>query len=903
MLRRPNSLSPSPLLLTKLSPPPVRAGLVARPQLMARLEAHASTTLTVLAAPAGFGKTTLLAAWLATRPSRPAWLTLEAEDSEPIRFWWQVLAALQQTMPELPADLSEPLQRLPPALDEFVTLLANALAPQAMPIVLVLDDYHTISDLEVHRSLAALIAHAPPCFQLVMAGRSDPPLPLARLHARGQLHELRADDLSFTPREAAEFLSQTMGLDLRPEAAATLIASTAGWPAGLQLAALWLRDHPANGDDQLATLAASERHLLTFLADEVIAHQPPEVQRFLLDTAILEHLCPELCDYLTAEARRANPDAPPLITRSSETLIAELVQHNLFVSRLDAHGAWHAYHTLFRDALRRELVRQRGPAAQQRLHRRAAAWFAAASTVDTPLFDEALRHALAGQAYELAADLLGPRCDQLGAEGRIGPLLTWLGALPEAVLLARPALALRYAWLLFLNGNQDAAANWLARGEAALANAPDPDQMSQALPAAVRAVMATTWYDDEAILRYVAEAQALIPADELIWTATLAIAGGLAQLVRGEARAAAVALQRAADLAIRADCSYQLMASTWHLGRARLALGRLDEAARVFQRLGNEGTCRFRGYRDVGLAAVAYERADPTTAHELALRGLQALERTAGQPRVIIFAQLLLAQLAHDAADPEAMLWLERAELLARQLGLHEDLAAILALRATLALAIGDRATAEEWALGLDFDPSQADVRREVELIPLAQLRLTQQRPSEALALAEALATAAEAEGRIPALVKLLVIRAEAYAALGQTSQRQAVQRKAARLAHEAGLTRLHGTLQLAVPPPTLGTSFQVTLAPPKGVAAVGTPGTSNGLLMTEQGFLCEPLSERELRVLGLVAAGCSNQEIASTLIVSINTVKTHLKRIYEKLQVNSRVAAVERARALGLYR
>jgi LuxR family transcriptional regulator, maltose regulon positive regulatory protein len=868
----------APLIITKLIAPPLRTGFVPRPHLIARLDACRTSALTLVSAPAGYGKTTLLAAWLAEQqeaggrrqeagdtltirrspcplppfspepqPFHTAWLTLDADDSDPVRFWRYVLAVLRRAVPGLPAGLDAPLRAAPPQLTQVVAALANAVAGVPGAIVLILDDYHLIDDLAVHRSLAALLEHCPPNLHLVLAGRADPPLPLACLQARGQLQTLRAADLRFSPAEAATFLHQTMQLILSTEVSAQLADTTEGWPAGLQLAALWLRDHPQAADN-LAALNNADRYVVKFLADEVITRQPPEIRHFLATTAILDRMCPELCDYLLADAR---PAATGFV-RPAQQLIDEIERRNLFIYALEPSGKWYAYHAFFRDVLRHELIRQFGQGTLTRLHRRAAAWFAAAAAEAPELLEEALRHAFRAQAHDLAADIITPHSDDLTAQGRISQLIAWLGGLPEPILSARPALALRYAWALFLHGRQEDAVRLLERAETTLAETAPPDPVTAALPDVIRAAMATTRHDDATILEHADRAAALLPPGELIWTPMIAIARGLAHLVRGEAHTAAVALQHAADLAEYAGNSYGVMVSNWHLGRTRIEQGRRDEAARVFQRIALVDDPLYSGYRDVGLALVAAERAEREAAHAYAERGLRAIEAVAGQPRVVILAHSLLAQIAHtNGAPADAAAALECAERLARRLGLSEDLAEVLALRAEFALQSGDPAGATEWALSAGLDAATPDVRREREWLAFARLLVAQGQTERALSIADGLHALAVRQGRTRS-----------------QNAWEALRNRAATDQGDGAVTASAGR----------------------------APGSSR------IAGCYEALSERELRVLRLIAVGRSNQEIAGDLIVSVNTIKTHIKRIYEKLQVNSRIGAVERARELGMY-
>jgi LuxR family maltose regulon positive regulatory protein len=926
-----------PLIATKLAAPPPRPGLVSRAQLAARLDAclDPQVALTVLSAPAGFGKTTLLADWLASlvkrqeedgkgqstpaddnllpfafslfpSPPKAAWLTLDADDSDPARFWAYVVAALCRALPELSAALASHLRGPEPQFDRLVVALANSLDALGTHVVIVLDDYHLLSGAEVHRGLAALVERRPPCLHLLLAGRADPPLPTARLRARGLLRELRAADLRFSPAEAHAFLTGTMGLDLDADAAAELERYTEGWPAGLQLAALWLREHPGAHASRIADLVRHDRYLLEFLLDEVIRRQPPELQRFLLDTAILDRMCPELCDYVRA-------DAGPFGTPAAE-LLERMEQQNLFVVPLDARREWYRYHNLFGDALRRQLAHERPAAAVNRLHRRAAAWFAAASTEDAELMGEAVSHAAAGRAFDLAADLIAPRADLLWAHGLIGRLNAWLGALPEELLLSRPGLALRYAWGLFLHARQEDAARWLAAGEAGLAEREGRgDPAGAALPDAIKAAMAATRRDPDAVVAHAARAAALLPPDEPFWRPTVEISRGLAHLARGEQREAAACLSLAAELYDRTDSSYGRMIALWHLGRVRLAQGRLDEASRAFRRISADGAdAAYAGYSDVGLAEVAYERDDLAAARSLGERGVARLE-AGGQPRVLVFAAIVLARACFAEGDADsARVWLDRGDAIALQLELEEEHAELALARAALGLRAGDLAAVDEWAAAGGLAVASPDPTRLREQLVVARALAARGRADAALRLVGPLLAYAEAHGQARDAQECELSRALALERSGQSGAARAALARAVQIAGGDGLVR-----PILDAGPELGELLGELHADPRaadpaaplarGLAALERRGrpVPHAPQAAPRAELAdyEALSEREQRVLGLIAADCSNAEIASALVVSVNTIKTHIKRIYEKLGVSSRVGAVERARELGLYR
>ncbi|MEO7910297.1 MAG: hypothetical protein ABIV47_11670, partial [Roseiflexaceae bacterium] len=475
----------APLLTTKLHLPRPRGTLVPRPRLLARLEAGTQLALTLIAAPAGFGKTTLLSAWLRqelsienaklrTGVSAPdsqcsmlnaqfnvAWLTLDAADNDPSTFLRYLIAALRRAAPSVGAlALALMGEAQPPQLATLLTTLINDLAEASQPVLLALDDYHVITAPAVHEALIFLLEHLPPTLHLVIGSREDPPLPLARLRARGQIAELRAADLRFTPAEAADFLRDVMGLALDTDAIAVLEARTEGWIAGLQLAALAMQDR-ADQADFIAAFAGSNRFVIDYLASEVLDRLPEQLRAFMLRTSILERMCGPACDAILDEGRTTNDEsASPFVVRRSSFVLEDIERANLFLIPLDEQRRWYRYHQLLAGVLRERLQRELPTMELAALHRRAMRWFEQAG-----LLAEATQHALAAGDFAHAANLIERNALAMALDGRQATVADWLAALPEALRRQRPRLLLAQAGIDGSNGDFAAAANLLQQAE------------------------------------------------------------------------------------------------------------------------------------------------------------------------------------------------------------------------------------------------------------------------------------------------------------------------------------------------------------------------------------------------------------------------------------------------------
>src|SRR3954470_2506558 len=533
---------PTRLLVTKLHVPPPGSQLVSRPALLDRLATLPA--LTLVSAPAGFGKTTLLAEWIAhngrCEPDvRVAWLSLDDGDNDPSRFLAYVVAALKTLDPDVGSGLSLPddVPALP--VDVVLTALINDAARAPGRIVLVLDDYHVIDAPPVHQAVSFLLDHLPPQLRLVIAGRSDPPLPLARLRSRGALTELRAADLRFTSEEAVDFLNRAMGLGLSTDDVVALETRTEGWIAGLQLAALSLREHE-DVAAFISTFTGSHRFVLDYLVEEVLRHQPDQVRGFLLRTAFLDRLTGPLCDTVTG-------------LDGGNAMLATLERDNLFVVPLDDQRQWYRYHHLFADVLRSRVV-QDEPDHVPALHSLASEWYER-----NGFAEDAVRHALAAEDFEQAAGLIESALPEARRSRHDAMLLSWLRTLPDELVRRRPVLSVARAWLLLVSGDLDAVEPWLEQAERWLITAPTAGDPPGA-PATDRSVEPDGLH--------------LLPMTIAIYRASLAQA-------RGDVAGTAEHARRALELAQPGD-HLERGAAAGLLGLAQWASGDLETAVQTF---------------------------------------------------------------------------------------------------------------------------------------------------------------------------------------------------------------------------------------------------------------------------------------------------------------------------------
>src|SRR6266545_633625 len=893
----------SPLLETKLHVPRRRRGLVARPRLSERLSRGAESALTVVSAPAGFGKTTLLAQWLATAPGdgpSAAWLSLDQRDNDPTVFWTYLVAALQTAAHGVGAGALSLLQSPRPPIEAVLATLLNDLGAVSNDVVLVLDDYHVIDARDVQDGMAFLLEHLPPQIHLVIASRTDPALPLARLRGRGELVEIRAADLRFTPDEAAAYLNGVMGLVLTARDVAALEGRTEGWIAALQLAALSMQ-----GRDDVAAFiagfAGDDRYIVDYLTEEVLQRQPEQVRHFLLRTSILDRLCGPLCDAVTGQD-------------SGKAKLAALERGNLFLVPLDDRRRWYRYHQLFADVLQARLLDEQ-PGDVPDLHRRASAWYEHNGTPS-----EAIRHALAAEDFERAADLVELAIPAMRKSRQDAALRAWLTVLPDELVRVRPVLNVGFVGALLAGGEFEGvegrlreAERWLDTPSAEMVVVDDEE--FRRLPGTIelyRAALALARGDVLGTMRHARRALDLSPEDDHLSRAAPAGLLGLAYWASGELEAAHSAyadcmagLRRAGHIADTFGCAIAL-------ADIRLAQGRPGEAMRTYeqalQHVPEQRGSVLRGTADmyVGMSELHRERNDLYAATQNLLRSQELGEHT-GLPQNPYRWRVAMGRIRQAEGDlAGAIELLDEAER--RYVSdFFPDVRPIPALRARVRVAQGALGEALGWARerGLSVEDDLSYLR-EFEHITLARLLLAQyatQRAErsihEATRLLERLLQAAEEGKRTGSVIEILVLQALAQQVRGDIPAALASLQRALTLAEPEGYVRIF----VAEGPPMASLLRAVAkqgIAPSYVRRLLAAVNKTEDSTPVKQGLI-EPLSERELDVLRLLGTDLAGPDIARELIVSLNTVRTHTRNIYAKLGVNNRRAAVRRATELDL--
>ncbi len=901
------------LLATKLHVPGPRPGFVARPRLAGALGGG----LVLVCAPAGFGKTALLADWLRSGDRPVAWLSLDVGDNDPVRFWRHVVAALDRARPGIGERVAPLLGPPPSSFERLVTALINELAAQSgeNEIVLVLDDYHLVDARQVHASLAFLLEHLPPGLHLVLASRSDPPLPLARLRARGQLAELRTDDLRFTAEEAAALLRESAGPALPGAAVAALVARTEGWAAGLQLAALSLRGR-SDIAGFVAAFSGSHRYILDYLTGEVLDGQPEQVREFLLETSVLERLSGGLCDAITGRD-------------DGQAMLEQVEQAGLFLMPLDEVRGWWRYHRLFADLLRVRLQQQR-PGRVAVLHRAAAAWYE-----EHGLADDAVGHALAAGDTAWAARLIEQHFDAtlyLRSEGVTAQ--RWLAALPAELVQTRTRLLLAQVLLAATLGRAEAMEPPLDAAERALAGAaPAVDEpfepsvgkaasMLGNIPALIaihRSFLAQLRGDAEGTAAFASQALAELGGGERLLNSTAQGLLAAAEWLRGRlADAEQAFVSSIAGWQVGQPISW----GVYQLGQVQRAQGRLDAAAETYQKTldiaaeSGQPPAPPAGPAYVGLAEVAYQRNELDSALRQVTEGI-ALCRQFLYPAPLGTGLVTLAWIRQAQGDPggalEAMGEAGRAALGPGVTGLLNP---VPAQRARLLLAQGDVAAAARWAEERDLGPGdEPGYPREPEYLVLARVLLAQDRPAQALMLLERMLAAAAGQGRTGSVIEIGALRALALAACGDAGAAVDALARALALGCPQGYVRVFADESA---PMAALLARLVTAQKAERAAACGVPlgclakvlrafggnddlqGAGRGAAVAVPG-LVEQLTARELEVLVLLAAGMPNPRIAEQLVVTLDTVKKHVSHLLGKLGAANRTEAVTRARQLSL--
>lgn len=899
---------PGDLLQTKLYVPRLRPSLVPRPRLIEALNQGLTGKLTLLSAPAGFGKTTLVSEWIADGERPFAWLSLDERDSDLTRFLIYFIAALQTVVAKTGDQLLEWLQNpQPPPPETLLTDLLNAIAAMPEAFGLVLDDYHLVDAPQVDQAVAFILENLPPQMHLVLTTREDPNLPLPRWRVRRQLTELRASDLRFTAAETAEFLSEVMGLNLAEDHIAMLEARTEGWIAGLQLAALSMQGRK-DVSGFIEAFAGDNRHIVDYLVEEVLQRQPEPIRHFLLQTAILDQLSGPLCAAVTQQS-------------DGRARLQALEQGNFFLIPLDDRRYWYRYHHLFADVLRLHLhaeLSEQVPA----LHRRASAWHA-----QNGWPAEAIRHALAGEDFEQAANLIERSVPEMQQNRQEARLLSWFQALPESVFRNRPVLTVHYAGTLLQNGHLDGVERWLREAERWLEMPADSREQPiyvdeadfQRLPGSVamyHAGIALIRGEVANTIRYAEQVLNLAPVDAQLLRGAATSLLGLAFWTSGDLERAYQMFADGMAYLQRVGFISDLIGGSVTLADIRIAQGRLREAMDIYKhglQLATKQIPPLRGAADmhVGMSDLSREHNDLNSARQHLMKSKE-LGEINGLPKNPYRWRIAMARLREAEGDLEGALNLleEAAPLYVGDFS--PNVRPVQALKARVWLAQGRLDEALGWVRQQGLSAEDAlSYLREFEHMTLARLLLARfengRSPHtlhEAAALLDRLLNFAEAGGRMGVVIEILVLQARARQRQGDIPAALAALGRALDLAEPEGYVRVF--LDEGAPLIELlrETAVQATMpgyAQKLLEAFKKEQASSSSASPAPPHSLVEPLSQREIAILRLFQTELSGPEIADELVIALSTVRTHTKGIYSKLNVNSRRAAVKRAIELGL--
>jgi LuxR family maltose regulon positive regulatory protein len=910
------------LLATKLFIPPIRPGLVPRPRLLEQLNACAypGCKLILISAPAGFGKTTLVGEWVqamgrADPPMAIAWLSLDEGDSDPARFLAYFIAALNQAEGIEAAlgkgSLSMLQSPQPPPIEAVLTPLINEIATIPDRMIFVLDDYHVLESTLVDEVLTFLLEYLPPQIHLVIASREDPHLSLSRLRARGQMTELRAMDLRFTTSEAAEFLNQTMGLSLSSEDIAALETRTEGWIAGLQLAAISMQGHE-DASHLIKAFTGSHKLIQDFLIEEVLGQQSERIQKFLLQTSILDQLTGSICDALTHQS-------------NSQSILESLERANLFIIPQDDERRCFRYHHLFADLLRLRL-RQTQPEQLLVLHSQASKWYE-----KNGFADEAIAHALHAEDFERAVYLIEQHVDTIWAHGEYTKLRRWLVGLPDELVLSRPQLCIFQAWELFASGQLDAAERFLQAAE--LANDPNTDQASETesqsqdqpsgssrLRVRGRAAAIQAWMDAyrrhniAGLIQHLRQALEYLPDQDSHWRGAVATTLGDVYAFSGDLPAAYQARLVAMKACEAAGNTYHFMYNSAKLALNLKAQGRLLQVQELCQQ-----RVRFANESGMSQAAVVgwllaiwgeglAELNDLDRALDLVEKSIELTEH-GGDVGMLGWSYLGLTRVLFARGD------MAGAEKIVQKMNKKTQESIVptwimnlnAAWQSRIWLAQGKLDAAAQWVRerGLEPDKSPSYLNK-YKYLTLARILIAQGQEEESTRLLQGMLEESEVGGDTTRAIEILILQALALHAGGDANRAMQVLERALTLAEPRGFYRifvdegpsmaplLYQALDRGIAPDYANRLLQAfPIDEPQQVE----PSVSQ---VSESGYI-EPLSEREIEVLQLIAEGLTNPEIAARLILSLYTVKSHTRNIYGKLDVNNRTQAVTKARTLGI--
>jgi len=894
------------LLSTKLTVPQLRASLVTRAALLKRLDAGLEQKLTLISAPAGFGKTTLVSEWIALHSqARPAgsvaWVSLDPDDNDPVRFWRYILTACQAFGNDVSKTSLNILNNAPqPPFEVLLTMFINQLASLSGKAILILDDYHVINARQIHETMAFFLANLPPSVHLILITRSDPPLPLARMLARNELNALRVEDLRFSLEEAEVIIRQRISTPLPIDAFKHLLDRTEGWIAGLHLATLALqrREDPIEIQRFLDTFTGSLRPIQDYLVNEVFGAQPEYIQEFLLRTSILSRLTTSLCDQVTGRD-------------DSSILLDKLERDNLFLVPLDASGQWYRFHALFSESMQQYARQRLGQAHLHELHRKASRWYE-----QHGLLSEAVEAALASldhhRALELIKRIISPRITM----NEYHTLRRWVEQIPEDVLRDHPTICMTCAVAILFTSDRHAPST-NARLQAPLQIAEEHWQsegnkhkLGELL--AFRSMVAWLQRDMRQSFALARQALQLLPEGEVQWRGVSLIFAGGDDLYAGRLNKAREILTEARSILETAENIFGVLDSSLLLCEIHFQQGEMRQAAHLYRQIiartenapmaRDEALIR-RGRALYGLSIIALEENDLKVAEQYLTDGLAITQQFPDQD-VLAYGPLVQARIMQARGE------IRKAQDLLRALSAQTKYPLLLrevqSYQIRLSLAMGDVAAAQRWRAGRagsvdDF----LGLYQEYDALVIARLLMAQGKEHESLELLEERLADAQANGRVTSEMEITILVSLAHAALGDQSQAKQALVQALTLAQPEGYRRLFldereplaAILKVILPDlqeEPLNNFVRALLY------AQSRQAHDEALQPSGSTPSNELLSDQELRVLRLLGEGLTNPEIAKKLVVSLNTVKTHVKSIYRKLGVRGRSEARQVARHLN---
>ena len=894
----------APILATKLYIPTPRPKAVRRPHLIARLNQGLGNKLTLISAPAGFGKTTLLSEWVANCGRPVAWLSLDEGDNDPVIFLAYLIAALQTLAPNIGEGMLAVLQSpQPPPTEPILTALLNEITTLPEDFVLVLDDYHVIEAQPVDRTLGFLLEHQPPQMHLVITTREDPQLPLARLRGRNQLSELRVTDLRFTTAEAAEFLNHVMDLNLSMEDTAALEIRTEGWIAGLQLAAISMQGQ-IDAVDFIKSFTGSHRFVMDYLVEEVLQQQPKIIQTYSLRTSILDRMCGSICDAILLSP-----------AGSGQETLEYLERANLFIVPLDNMRHWYRYHHLFRDLLHQQLMHKVSVEEIARIHIRASEWLEANGDIA-----EAFRHALAAADVERAARLAESAWQAMNESFQMSTWLGWVSQLPLSVIRVRPVLCTQIGLAHMDTGNVNASESSLRDAEQCL-SLPSSEMIVvekgqfQTLPAWIafaRAYNAQSQHRFSDAVKYAEMALDLLPnEDDFMYVQVSTVLSGT-HWANGNLDTACKLIDNFIEASKQAGNIFFAVAGAFGKADILNAQGRLRDVLQTYQQALELAAAHnaegHTAHHHLGLGMLYYEMGQD----ERSAQHLQRSYELGGQTTIVDWAyrkSLAQAQLKESEGDLDSALDLldeaQRFYIRTPSPNLHP----VDAMKAGIYIKQGKLLQAQEWARASGLSLRDApDYLHEFERLTLARVALAEyqsvhneQLCRDVLGLLERQLKLAEDQNRLRSRIEILIVQALTFHAKGEAAEALASLEQALTLAESEGYLRIFAAEGKPMAELLSNLDKGYLKKYTEKILTVITQLQKIHPSSVSSYPLIEPLSERELEVLRLVAQGLSNQEITQKLFVALSTVKGHNLRIFAKLGAKSRTEAVARARELGL--